>query len=358
MVGLSLLLLWGSAVAAGLGEVVARGKGFEIRQSEVDDLVVEQKVLLRGAKQPVRPEDEAVLEERTLERLVVREILLRMATSEERERARRMVDENLAAQKVRMGSEEAYRRQLFKSGTTPEVFAERMLAQSIADQVISREVRSQVEVTEEQVRRYYDEGEDVRTREARLLAERLRKEGQNTTAYRDATNRLATLRQTNLERLVRPEQARARMLVLFTRDPLTRRPLSEDLQRTKRERAERLRQRALAGEDFGALAAEFSEEPDAARNRAEYMATRSEVTFPELRQALFTLPVGQLSEVLRTELGYYVVEVLERPTPGKVSFEEAQEDIREHLRNQETEQRLPAWFERIKREYEVEITGR
>ena len=357
MVGLSLLLMCGSAVAAGRGEVVARGKGFEIRQSEVDDLVVEQKVLLRGAGQPVRPEDEALLEERTLERLVVREILLRMATSEERERARRMVDESLAAQKVRMGSEEAYRRQLFKSGTTPEVFAERMLAQSIADQVILRELRSKVEVTEEQVRRYYDEGEDVRTREARLLAERLRKESQDTTAYRDATNRLATLRQTNLERLVRPEQARARMLVLFTRDPLTRRPLSEDLQRTKRERAERLRQRVLAGEDFGALAAEFSEELDAARNRAEYMATRSEVTFPELRQALFTLPVGQISEVLRTELGYYVVEVLERPTPGKVPFEEAQEDIREHLRNQETEQRLPAWFERIKREYEVEITG-
>jgi parvulin-like peptidyl-prolyl isomerase len=358
MVGLSLLLLWGSAVAAGRGEVVARGKGFEIRQGEVDDLVVEQKVLLRGARQAVRPEDEALLEERTLERLVVREILLRMATSEERERARRMVDESLAAQKVRLGSEEAYRRQLFKSGTTPEVFAERMLAQSIADQVIARELRSQVEVTEEQVRRYYDEGEDVRTREARLLAERLGKESPGTTAYRDATNRLATLRQTNLERLVRPEQARARMLVLFTRDPLTRRPLSEDLQRTKRERAERLRQRALAGEDFGALAAEFSEEPDAARNRAEYMATRSEVTFPELRQALFTLPVGQLSDVLRTELGYYVVEVLERPTPGKVSFEEAREDIREHLRSQETEQRMPAWFERIKREYEVEIIGR
>jgi parvulin-like peptidyl-prolyl isomerase len=353
--GLALVLISVPAFTAGVGDVVARGKGFEIRQSEVDDLVVEQRILLRGAGQSVRPEDEALLEERTVERLVVREILLLMATSEEREAARRLVEETTEEQKQKLGSEEAYRRQIFKSGSTPEVFADRMLAQAIADQVIFREVRSKIQVTEEQVRRFYDEGEDVRTRELRVLAERLQNKGEDAASYQDATNRLANIRRTNLERLVRPEQARARMLVLFTRDPLTRRPLSEDVQRTKLERMERLRQRAMAGEDFEKLAAEFSEEPDAARNRAEYLATKSQVTFPELRQALFTLPVGQVSGVIRTELGFYLVEVLDRPEPGKVPFEEAKGDIRALLINQETEKRLPAWFEQIRRDYGVEM---
>jgi parvulin-like peptidyl-prolyl isomerase len=357
----TVLLLGGGpapAHAAVPSDVVARGKGFEIRQDQIDDLVVEQKVLLRNAGQPVRPEDERLLEERTLDRLVVREILLQMATPEEKETARRLVEDNAAAQKQRLGSEDAYRRQILKSGTTPEVFAERMLAQAIADQVLFREIRSKIEITDEQVRRFYEEGEDLQARELQSLVERLQKEGQDTTFYRDATNRLATVRQTNLDRLIRPEQARARMLVLFTRDPLTRRPLPDETQRSKRERLERLRQRVAAGEDFAALATEFSEEPDAARNRAEYVATKSKVTFPELREALFTLPLNQVSQAISTELGYYLVQVLERPAPGKVPFDQAKDDIRNLLVNQEMERRLPAWFEQIKRDYAVELVGR
>jgi parvulin-like peptidyl-prolyl isomerase len=111
----------------------------------------------------------------------------------------------------------------------------------------------------------------------------------------------------------------------------------------------------LSGEDFKAIAREFSDEPDAQQNDAEYLAMREKVTMPRLQEALFSLPLNQISDVIETELGYYLIEVLERPPAGKVPFEEAKGEIRQVLLNQEVEKRLPPWFEALKQEYEVEV---
>jgi len=44
----AVVLLAGAEEIAAAGRVLARGKGFVVEQSQVDDLVVEQKVLLQG----------------------------------------------------------------------------------------------------------------------------------------------------------------------------------------------------------------------------------------------------------------------------------------------------------------------
>lgn len=350
-----LLLALSPVGLAAAGRVLARGKGFTIEQSQVDDLVVEQKVLLQGMGRRVTEDEEKLLEEQTLDRLVIRAILLQLATEEERTEAKRLVSQRVAEQKEKMGSEEAYRRKILKGGTSPEAFEQRLVDQAIADQVVQREIRSKLVVSDEQVKAYYEEGVDVQAADLKGVVARLEAEGKDTVFYRDATNRLAIILQTNQDRLVRPEQARARMLVLFTKNPVTGQLLSEDIRRSKRERIQRLRQRVLAGEDFIGIAREFSEEPDAQQNNAEYVATKDKITLPPLRQALFSLPLNQMSDVIETELGYYLIQVLERPPAGKVPFEEARSEIRQLLLNQEVEKRLPQWFETLKQSYEVEL---
>jgi parvulin-like peptidyl-prolyl isomerase len=343
---------WGAPAGR---EVVARGKGFAVFREELDQLVIEQKVLLQSTGRRLTREEEIRLEAETLERLVVRRMLVERATTEDRRRAREHVDQGIAEQKARMGSEEAYRRQILKGGVQPEVFEARLHEQAVADQVVAEEWRGKVTVTDDQILDYYERGVDVQARELQSLVARLEVEDAASVFYQDATNRLAMIRQTNLARLERPEQARARMLVLFSKDPLTGRLLPEEVRQVKRERLDRIRARVLAGEDFAVLASEFSEESDAARNRAEYLASKAQVTLPELREALFGLPLGQLSEVIVTDLGLYLVQVLERPTPGKVTFQEAREEIRSLLEHQETQKRLPAWIETLKHEFEVVV---
>jgi hypothetical protein len=231
-----------------------------------------------------------------------------------------------------------------------------LIHQAIADRVVDREVRSKITISEDAIRAFYEEGVDVQARE--LQRELAAMGDEKGAAYQEAANRLALMRKTNLERLVRPEQARAHMLVLFTKDPKTRLPLPEHVQSSKKERIERLRTRVKNGESFVALATEFSEEPDAARNRAEYLATKEQITLPELKKAIFELPLNEVSEVIETDLGFYLVQVLERTPGGKVPMDEAREDIRKHLVDQEADRRLPSWFEGLKVEYGVQLMTR
>ncbi len=51
----------------------------------------------------------------------------------------------------------------------------------------------------------------------------------------------------------------------------------------------------------------------------------------EIDKALFSLEVGQMSDVIETEIGFHIVRVLERNEAGRTPFTEAQADIRKIL---------------------------
>lgn len=54
---------------------------------------------------------------------------------------------------------------------------------------------------------------------------------------------------------------------------------------------------------------------------------------PNLNTALFTLPVGSLSPILESEVGYHIIRVVERREAGYQPFEELQDAIREKIMN-------------------------
>src|SRR5690606_4024242 len=85
------------------------------------------------------------------------------------------------------------------------------------------------------------------------------------------------------------------------------------------EKISALRQRVLAGEDFGALAAEYSEEPGAGATRGNLgFFTALQMVFP-FEQAAYLTPVGGVSEPVRTQFGYHILKVHDRqPSRGEV----------------------------------------
>ena len=80
-----------------------------------------------------------------------------------------------------------------------------------------------------------------------------------------------------------------------------------------------LRERALAGEDFGDLAAAYSDEPGAKTSRGNLgFFTAMQMVFP-FEQAAYSTPVGQISPPVRTQYGYHILKVLDRqPARGEV----------------------------------------
>jgi peptidyl-prolyl cis-trans isomerase SurA len=77
-----------------------------------------------------------------------------------------------------------------------------------------------------------------------------------------------------------------------------------------------VREKALAGEDFEALARQYSTEPGAA-DRAGYLGyfTAFSMVYP-FESAAYNTEVGEISEIVRTQFGYHILKVLNRREKG------------------------------------------
>ncbi len=85
----------------------------------------------------------------------------------------------------------------------------------------------------------------------------------------------------------------------------------EELNAT-RERLRQLRDRILAGEDFGALAVLYSEDPGSARRRGEVGFVGRGQLYPEYEAAAFQLKKGEVSDIIKTQAGFHIIQLIER----------------------------------------------
>ena len=78
------------------------------------------------------------------------------------------------------------------------------------------------------------------------------------------------------------------------------------------ELAQELRKRILAGEDFGVLAQKYSNDPQSASRGGDIGYTEKGKLTEGFEEYVWTAPVGQLSEVVKTSFGYHLIVVVDR----------------------------------------------
>jgi peptidyl-prolyl cis-trans isomerase SurA len=80
-----------------------------------------------------------------------------------------------------------------------------------------------------------------------------------------------------------------------------------------------IRQRAMQGTDFTALAKENSQDPSAATNGGDLgYFTALQMVYP-FEDAAYQTPAGQISQPVRTKFGYHLIKVIDRrPSQGKI----------------------------------------
>lgn len=336
--------------------VIVKGRGIEIRQQELDDNYRALKSTLATQGQSIAPVQEAQARQRLLDRMILSRTLDQRATAEDRERARISSEKFIADTKARALSEASYARQLLAVGLKVEEFERRALEQALVEEVINREIRNALTVSSAEIAGFYESGEDIRTADlTRRLAE-MEAAGDSSATYEQAGLQLAAMKRSNLARLDRPERVRADLLLLYTVDRVTRDPLPQEVQAQKLELAKQLRAQLVDGADFTGIALKHSDDPDVQTTKGDYTAARNAPMAPELSEALFTLPIGELSGIISAKLGYYLVRVKERRPAEKVPLADAENDLREFLLTQKVEQQLPDYFKQLKADYAVEIT--
>jgi parvulin-like peptidyl-prolyl isomerase len=104
----------------------------------------------------------------------------------------------------------------------------------------------------------------------------------------------------------------------------------------------------LAGRPFAEVAQARSEGPTARDGGRFDWTSRGSLASKLLDEAIFTLPIGQLSTILEEQNALHIVRVTERVEAGRTPFLEAQTGIRATLRQQRREKQLKDYLARLK----------
>lgn len=115
-----------------------------------------------------------------------------------------------------------------------------------------------------------------------------------------------------------------------------------------------LRARALAGEDFGELAREYSEDIGSAQEGGELGWTTPGQMVPEFEAAMSDTAIDQISQPVRTQFGWHIIKV-EGRRDEDMTNEASRAKAMDHVHNRKYQEELDAWLRQIRDEAFVDI---
>ena len=295
--------------------VIAKGKGVEVKRSLLEDAFTGYKANLAARGQTLPEERRTATEAQLLDRMITTQLLASRATAADKAKATETGSKFIETSRKSAPSEEFFLRQLKSLGMSPAQFTNRVVEQAMAEEVINREIKSKVVITDAQIKKFYDDNP-----------------------------------------VNQPELARASHILIATKDFTTRTDLPDEQKKVAKAKAERILTRAKKGEDFTKLAVEVSEDPGVKENKGEYKFARAKddpknAMVPEFEAAAFSLKTNQISDIVTTDFGYHIIKLHEITPAKKTELSELSPRIKDILIQQEMEKVMPDFFEKLKNRY-------
>jgi len=141
----------------------------------------------------------------------------------------------------------------------------------------------------------------------------------------------------HLEEFDRPEQVRARQIVVASE-----------------EEGQKILGRLRQGASFAETARRYSLSPDGEQGGDLGFFARGQMP-PEFDAVVFTLPVGRLSDLVKSEYGYHVFLVEERREAVRLTLEDVREQIGARLRSEMEEKAYHDWLQNLRARATIEV---
>jgi parvulin-like peptidyl-prolyl isomerase len=203
-----------------------------------------------------------------------------------------------------------YIKKLAAEGNSLEAVKKEIKSQMLRMRLLRREVQSKIIITDEEIGQYYNQ---------------------------------------HREEYEGKESARIRQIFL----PAAADAGHEARERTKNQMLD-LRSRIVKGESFEALAAQYSKGPAAAQGGDIGYVERG-VIVPGVDKAAFTLPVGQLSDVIETELGYHLIVVADKRGAGLKPLEIVRNEIKARIEEEKLAKKFEEWIEELRKQSFIDV---
>ena len=143
-------------------------------------------------------------------------------------------------------------------------------------------------------------------------------------------------------------QVRARHIIITVAQDAT-----DEQKQAAREKIEGIRQQIDQGADFGELAKEYSEGPSGAQGGDLGYFGRGQMVEP-FETAAFSLPIGQVSDIVITQYGYHLIQVIDKTTSEIIPFDEIQEQLRDYLLENKVLEQIAEHIDELRSAAEIE----
>lgn len=315
LVGVVVLGLAGRAEV--IEQIVVKVNGEIFTKS---DLEARQVAALRGMGREGNPTDaqlRQMLDDVTPDLLVsvVDEMLI---VQRGRELGYRMGDEQFQAilkqirEDNKIENDEQFQAALKQENMTLADLRKQLERQMIVSRVQQNEVLGKIGVTDEEARRYYETHKNEFT-----------------------TPQAITLRE------------------IFVSVPGDGKTINVGLDEEAREKAQKIRARAQAGESFETLAADLSDAPSKANAGLIGPLNLTDVS-TDVRKLIESMQVGQISEVLRTPRGYQLLKLESMSAAETRPFDEAKNDISNRVFTDKRRAEFQKYIDKLRTEAIIE----
>ena len=281
---------------------IVKGTGFEIKQSELDQVLTGAKANAAAQGQQLPPEFTVAI----LNQLITIQTLLQKATDADRVAGKAESDLQYTNLLKRFGSQEAFERQLKAVGMTVADLRAKAEQEAVAKATLKRELH--ITVTDEDAKAFY-------------------------------LKHTADFEQ--------PEKVHVRHLLLMTIDPATGIALPTNSVVAKHKQIEDLRKQILGGADFAALAKQYSDDKATADKGGDAGTIREDALVPTIRDTLAGMPEKSITEVLHLPDGYHIIRLLGVQPPAPASLDQARPQIVNSLRQARMQQALKTYVDQL-----------
>lgn len=252
----------------------------------------------------------AELRDTIIEQAIDTKLILQVARERGISADEKTVDSRVEVVKSRFPSEDEFYQALASKGITFREYREQVAEQVLAQETIRRVLGEEIDVTDNEIREYYDSHPDEFVTEPRI-----------------------------------------KLAQIFLKIPTGSTP--EEVDRL-RQKAEQLRILIEDGVEFSELAQKYSEGPYRDRGGVVGEVSPNEI-LPELEEIAFGLKTGEVSPVIQTNYGFHMLKALEAEPARKIGFEEAKPLIEERISEMERSERYDDWIEELREDAFIDV---
>ena len=289
--------------------IAAVVNGAVIKQEEVDRQMDAYERHLFLEKKIIPPEKVLEVKRRILERLIDQELLYQESKRKKIEVEQSAIDEEIRKWREQFSSDEEFEKGMTDMNLTEEDLKSYIRRMLCVQKLLDEEIVSKVKVSEDEVRLFYDTHPDLFQQKDEVRASHI--------LIRAATN------------------------------------MDDSEKKEARKKLEGIRKRLEQGEDFAALAKEFSECPSAERGGDLGYFGRGKMV-KGFEDAAFALKVGELSGIVETDFGFHLIKVTDKKSEGMKSYDETKGDIRQYLFRTAVQRERSLYLDGLKDKAKVE----